>query len=103
MKVIEVFSSPHDLKKLSKCMAAFCPPCSIGRQVARNNVRRRWPGNLSEISPSSQISCLINFFGLAKIRIASGSKFGLRARRMAAIAISLGVDDVASQPHQFAV
>src|SRR5713101_2144443 len=97
MEVIHVHASPNDLNKFFKRVASFRQPSFIRRQVAGDDVgERTWPGKRTEIPAATQVGRRIDLLGLAKVGVSTRDKFSLWAGAVAAIAISLCVDDIAA-------
>jgi hypothetical protein len=98
MKLIKVFPMPDDFKKLCKRVIAF-RQSSLGRwrQVAGDNVGRRWPRYRTEIPTAAEVGRRIDLRRvLVKVWDPSREEFGRRACAVAAIAVTLGVDNVAT-------
>src|SRR5260370_39077656 len=105
MKVIKIFAGPEDCEKLFKRVIPF-RQSSFGRrrQVAGDNVGRRWPRYRTEIPTAAQVGRRIDLRRvLVKVWDPSREEFGRRACAVAATAVSLTAANVASPSYQFPV
>ena len=103
MEVIEVPAGSHDLKKLFKRTAPFRQSSFVGRQVARDDVRKPW--DQREMLAAAEIILRIDLCRvLAKVGDSTRHPFELGHAQgcasVATIAIDLRIDDVAPQSHQ---
>src|SRR5260370_30007429 len=98
MEVIKVGAGPNDLNKLSKRAAPFRQPGFIRCQVARNNVRKIW--RYLKMPAATQVGRRVDRLRLAKVGVRAPAEFSWRTGAVAAIAVSLCVDNIAAQSHQ---
>src|SRR5467141_1807507 len=98
MKVIKIFAGPEDCEKLFKRVIPF-RQSSFGRrrQVAGDDVGRRWPRYRTEIIAAAQVGRRIDLRRvLVKVWDPSREEFGSGTGGVAAIAVTLSVDNVAT-------
>jgi hypothetical protein len=98
MKVIKIFAGPEDCEKLFKRVIPF-RQSSFGRrrQVAGDDVGRRWPRYRTEIIAAAQVGRRIDLRRvLVKVWDPSREEFGIGTGAVAAIAVGLSVDNVAT-------
>src|SRR6266550_8284134 len=70
--------------------------------VAGNNVQGRiWRWEPTKIRAATRVGCRIDLLRLAKVGVPTGKEFGRRTGAVAAIAISLSVDDMSDQRPAF--
>src|SRR5260370_36989909 len=90
MKVIKVFAGPEDCEKLFKRVILF-RQSSFGRrrQVAGDDVGRRWPRYRTEIIAAAQVGRRIDLRRvLVKVWVPSRAAFGSGSGVVAAIAVT---------------
>src|SRR5713101_8376359 len=96
MRLIRINTSPHDRAKFFKGRTAFRAAGFIGSQVTWEEHRTK------QRCTSGQVGILIDLFGLTLKWIAAHRKLARRAG-MATIAVTRGVDYIASESNQCAV
>jgi len=96
MKGIEIFACPEHCEEFFKLVIPF-RQSSFGRwrQVAADNVGRRRPRYRTEIPTAAQVRRRIDLRRLlAKVGVSAREEFGSGTGGVAAIAVTLSVDNV---------
>src|SRR6185437_10862321 len=102
MHIVRIDAGAQDGFECRKSIPSFGPPGLVRSQVARNNVwERSRPRKWTEVVTPSQVRLWIDFCGLlAKVGITARGKFRWWSGRVATIAVSHCVNNVAAQSHQ---